>query len=188
MRRAVFLDRDGVINRAYVRNGRPHPPRELAELEILPGVKESLLSLKAANFLLIVVTNQPDVARGTMRREVVEEINYHLKACLPIDELRTCYHDSGDCCDCRKPCPGALLSAAELYAIELCQSYMVGDRWRDTEAGQKAGCKTIFLDYGYDEKQPESVNYKVKSLVEATEIILGVNHEKSRRAKREDSR
>lgn len=173
MRQAIFLDRDGVINRAFVRDGKPYPPRNLAELEILPGVKEALLALQAADFMLIVVTNQPDVARGTVRREVVEEINNHLAACLPIDEFRTCYHDSGDGCDCRKPVPGALLSAAQLHAIDLGESYMVGDRWRDTEAGQRAGCKTIFLDYGYDEKQPESANYRVNSFAEAAQIILG---------------
>lgn len=173
MKRAVFLDRDGVINRAYVRSGKPYPPGNLAELEILPGVKEALLALQAADFMLIVVTNQPDVARGTLRREVVEEINHHLAACLPIDEFRTCYHDTADRCECRKPLPGALLSAAKLHDINLGESFMVGDRWRDIEAGERAGCMTIFLDYGYDEKQPESVNYRVKSLSEATQIILG---------------
>ena len=174
MRQAVFLDRDGVINRAYVRDGKPYPPQNLAELEILPGVKDALMALQAAGFMLIVVTNQPDVARGTIRREVVEEINDHLNSILAIDEFRTCYHDSPDGCDCRKPAPGALFSAAKQHSIDLGESYMVGDRWRDTEAGEKAGCKTIFLDYGYDEKQPESVNYKVQSLPEAAKIILGV--------------
>lgn len=173
MRQAVFLDRDGVINRAYVRDGKPYPPQNLAELEILPGVEEALVALRAAGYMLIVVTNQPDVARGTVRRETVEGINNHLSSCLPIDEFRTCYHDSDDGCDCRKPAPGALLSAAQIHAIDLGQSYMVGDRWRDTEAGEQAGCKTIFLDYGYDEKQPASVDYRVKSLCEATKIILG---------------
>lgn len=173
MRRAVFLDRDGVINRAIVRDGKPYPPANLADLEILPGVADALQSLHKAGWLLIVVTNQPDVARGTTHRADVEAINAHLQKCLPIDEFRTCYHDSNDGCNCRKPLPGALIAAAEIHGIDLVSSYMVGDRWRDTEAGERAGCKTIFLDYGYDEKQPDKFNHRAQSLSEAADIILG---------------
>lgn len=172
MRRAVFLDRDGVINRAVVREGRPYPPANLGEMEILPGVAEALAALHAAGFMLIVITNQPDVARGTTPRAVVEEINQHLADRLPIDEFRTCYHDSGDGCDCRKPQPGAILSAARQHGIELGESYLIGDRWRDTEAGQRAGCRVFFIDYGYAEKQPESIDFRVHSLEEAAHIIL----------------
>ena len=173
MRRAVFLDRDGVINRAVVRDGKPYPPANLAEMEILPGVSEALASLHEAGFMLIVVTNQPDVARGATPMAVVEEINNYLASYLPIDEFRTCYHDSGDGCDCRKPLPGSLFAAAKQHDINLPQSYMVGDRWRDIEAGQGVGCRTVFIDYCYAEKQPESVNYRVRSLSEAAQIILG---------------
>jgi len=130
-------------------------------------------ALRADGWLLIVVTNQPDVARGTKSREDVEAINLHLQQLLPIDEFRTCYHDSGDGCDCRKPLPGALLAAAQVHNIDLTSSYMVGDRWRDTEAGERAGCKTIFIDYCYAEKQPQTVDFRVYSLAEATNIILG---------------
>ncbi len=173
MRRAVFLDRDGVINRAVVRNGKPYPPATLTDVEILPGVLEALVALHDAGFILIVVTNQPDVARGITARAVVEEINHYLANCLPIDEFCTCYHDSSDGCACRKPLPGALLAAAQQYGIDLGESYMVGDRWRDTEAGERAGCKTIFIDYCYDEKPPESFTFSAKSLKEASTIILG---------------
>jgi D-glycero-D-manno-heptose 1,7-bisphosphate phosphatase len=173
MQKAVFLDRDGVINRAVVRDGKPYPPANLAALEILPGVSGAMQSLHNAGWLLIVVTNQPDVARGTTSRAEVEAINQHLEQCLPIDEIRTCYHDSDDGCDCRKPLPGALLDAAKAFIIDLAASYMVGDRWRDVEAGERAGCKTIFIDYGYTEKQPETVNHRVQSLTEAADIILG---------------
>lgn len=173
MKRAVFLDRDGVINLALVRDGKPYPPASLAELEILPGVADAMQSLHDAGWLLIVVTNQPDVARGTTLLADVEAINLYLQQSLPIDEFRTCYHDSSDGCDCRKPLPGALIAAANAHGIDLTSSYMVGDRWRDTEAGARAGCKTIFIDYGYDEKQPESFNHRVYSLAEATQIILG---------------
>ena len=108
-----------------------------------------------------------------MPRADVEAINAYLQKCFPIDEFRTCYHDSDDGCDCRKPLPGALLAAAQVHGIDLTSSFMVGDRWRDTEAGERAGCKTIFLDYGYDEKRPERFNHRVRSLAEAAEIILG---------------
>jgi D-glycero-D-manno-heptose 1,7-bisphosphate phosphatase len=173
LQRAVFLDRDGVINRAVVRDGKPYPPANLAALEILPGVIEAMFAMRDAGWLLIVVTNQPDVARGTTALADVEAINQHLQECLPIDEFRCCYHDSSDGCYCRKPLPGALLNAAEAHGIDLSASYMVGDRWRDTEAGERAGCKTIFIDYGYLEKQPEKFNHRVRNLVEAADIILG---------------
>jgi D-glycero-D-manno-heptose 1,7-bisphosphate phosphatase len=171
-RRAVFLDRDGVINRAIVRDGKPYPPQKLEALEVLPGVADALKSLHEAGWLLIVVTNQPDVSRGLIDRADVEAINQYLRSFLPIDEFRTCYHDSDDRCACRKPSPGALIAAAAAYEIDLPSSYMVGDRWRDVEAGERAGCKTIFLDYNYGEKQPIAVDYRVSSLVEAAEIIL----------------
>lgn len=173
MRRAVFLDRDGVINEAVIREGKPYPPANLSEMVVLPGVKDALDALHKAGYLLVVVTNQPDVARGTTSKESVEEINAALKSSLPIDEFRTCFHDSVDQCGCRKPQPGALLAAARAHGIDLAKSFMVGDRWRDVEAGQRAGCKTCFIDYGYSEKQPERVDFHVSSLSEATQIILG---------------
>jgi len=173
MRRAVFLDRDGVINRAIVRDGMPFPPSSLDELEILPGVPEALQKLHDGNYLLIVVTNQPDVARGTANKEDVEKMNDHLFSTLPLDDIKTCYHDSGDSCLCRKPLPGSLIEAAKEHHIDLSKSFMVGDRWRDIEAGQTAGCKTFFINYRYAEKQPEMPDFIVSSLLEAQRIIIG---------------
>jgi D-glycero-D-manno-heptose 1,7-bisphosphate phosphatase len=170
--RAVFLDRDGVLNRAIVRDKRPFPPASLAEMEILPGAVAATECLAQAGFLLIVVSNQPDVARGTTARETVEEINGAIGRIMPIAEFRVCYHDSVDGCDCRKPKPGALLGAARAHQIDLSRSFMVGDRWRDVEAGHAAGCQTVFIDYGYDEKQPENVDFSVGSLEEAALRIL----------------
>lgn len=170
--RAVFLDRDGVLNRALLRDNKPYPPASVRELEILPGVHEALRELKRAGFVLIVVTNQPDVARGTTSMNTVEGINAALADTLPIDEFRTCYHDSAANCACRKPRPGMLLDAARRWDIDLSGSFMIGDRWRDTEAGEAAGCQTMFIDYGYDEKQPARVSHRVASLVEAARIIL----------------
>ena len=144
---AVFLDRDGVINRAVIREGKPYPPDSLNELEIPPENKPALDALNQVGFLLIGITNQPDVARGKQRKEVVEEINHYIKSILPITEIYVCYHDKPDHCNCRKPLPGLLLKAAKIHHIDLNQSIMIGDRWKDIEAGQNAGCKTIFIDY-----------------------------------------
>ena len=173
MRRAVFLDRDGVINRAIVRDGKPYPPASLVELEILQGVHEALQKLHDANYLLIVVTNQPDVARRITKREDVELINAFLSTQLPIDDFKTCYHDSEYKCSCRKPLPGALLEAAQEHDIDLSKSFMVGDRWRDVQAGASAGCKTFFINYNYAEQKPDAPDFIVSSLLEAKKIILG---------------
>jgi D-glycero-D-manno-heptose 1,7-bisphosphate phosphatase len=170
--RAVFLDRDGVVNRALVRAGKPYPPASLEELEIVPGAREALGRLKDRGFALVVVTNQPDVARGTATRATVEALNARIGAELPIDEFRVCYHDSGDGCDCRKPRPGMIVDAARERGIDRGASYMIGDRWRDIEAGEAAGCTTIFIDYGYDERRPEGSDHVVRSLDEAVAIIL----------------
>jgi len=169
---AVFLDRDGVINRAFTREGIPHPPFCLEDLELLPGVAAALEELKKHGYRLVVVTNQPDVARGTSSRELVEAIHEHLKAELGFDAVLTCFHDDADGCDCRKPNPGLLLRAARELAIDLDSSFMVGDRWRDVEAGRRAGCRTFFIDRGYAEKSPDSCDYRVGSLAEASRIIL----------------
>lgn len=174
-RKAVFLDRDGVIIRAVVRSGRPFPSTSGVMPEILPDVPEALARLHRAGFLLIVVTNQPDVARGVTPKCDVEAANTHLAAALPLTEVRVCYHDDDDGCECRKPRPGMLLSAARAHDIDLAGSFMVGDRWRDVEAGERAGCKTFFIDCGYDERQPERYDFRVASLAEAAKAILALS-------------
>ena len=174
MNKAIFLDRDGVINHANLIDGKPHPPKDISELILLPKVTEALQLLKGAGYLLIVITNQPDVVRGKTKIETVEAINQFLKDSLPIDDIFTCYHDDIENCDCRKPKPGNILKAADKYNINIPSSFMIGDRWRDIEAGESAGCKTFFIDYSYQEKQPESYDYKVKSLYEAAKIILEI--------------
>ena len=171
---AVFLDRDGVINRALERDARPYPPTSLAEFEILPEVPAACAKLKAAGFLLVVATNQPDVGRGTLAKEVVEKIHAHMMAQLPIDRVEVCFHPGKGVsdCDCRKPKPGMLLRAANELGIDLAQSWMVGDRWRDIDCGHAAGCKTIFIDRGYAEELKQKPDFSARNLGGAADIIL----------------
>ena len=173
--RAVFLDRDGVLNQTFVREGRPYPPSSLRDLKLLPRVKEALTRLKKENFLLIVITNQPDVARGITSKELVDDINAKLLGVLPLDDVKTCYHDTSDGCVCRKPEPGAIIDASAEYDVDLSVSFMVGDRWKDIEAGHRAGCRTIFIDYEYNEPRPIQFDYQSSSLFDAVDFILGEN-------------
>jgi transaldolase len=171
--RAVFLDRDGVINAAIVRGGRPYPPSSVGEVVLAEGVEASLARLRERGFLLVVVTNQPDVRRGTMAKETVDEIHRFLAARLPLDDIFVCYHDDEDTCGCRKPRPGLLFEAARKYGIDVKQSYVIGDRWRDIAAGNAAGCRTVFMDHHYNERGPEaSPDIQVQSLPSAVDWIL----------------
>ncbi len=172
LRRAVFLDRDGVINRALVRDGKPCAPHSPQALEILPGVAHALEQLRAAGLLTIVVTNQPDVGAGKLARAAVEAMHRHLRSTLALDAVKVCYHTDAENCTCRKPKPGMLLDAAAELALDLGKSYMVGDRWRDVAAAQAAGCRAFFIDYGYSEPAPEQPYVAVNSLAQAAQFIL----------------
>lgn len=172
IRRAVFLDRDGVINRPVVRAGKPYPPSGVDAVEVMPGVSEGLARLHDSGFRLVVVTNQPDVARGTQSLDEVHAIHEHLAGLLPIDEFRICVHDDADRCGCRKPKPGMLEEAARAGHIDLQSSFIVGDRWRDIEAGRAAGCRTVFIDYDYNEQRPGEPDATVRSFAEAADWIL----------------
>jgi D-glycero-D-manno-heptose 1,7-bisphosphate phosphatase len=172
LRHAVFLDRDGVLSRSLLRDGKPLAPTTVEEFELLPGVADALNNLHAAGFLLVVVTNQPDVSTGVTRREAVEEMHRRLREWLPVDEIKVCYHVEADGCDCRKPKPGMLLAAAHERGIDLKSSWMVGDRWRDVAAGKSAGCRTILVECHYAERKAEAPDFAVQSLPEAAEIIL----------------
>lgn len=167
----MFLDRDGVLNQAVVRDGKPYPPSGLAGFELLPGVAEACRTLKEAGFLLIVVTNQPDISRGTQSREAVDSMNARLREWLPLDEIRVCEHDDKEDCACRKPKPGLLTGAAEAWNIDLANSFMVGDRWRDVAAGRNAGCRTVWIDLGYKERPAEGFEFRSNSLPEAVRWI-----------------
>ena len=172
--RAVFLDRDGVLNAVTVVNGVPNPPHSVSEVIIPEDALQSLQRLKSVGYQLIVVTNQPDVVRGKTKKETVEAINDYLKNKLPIDAIYVCYHDNFDDCDCRKPKPGLITHAAKTHQLDLSQSFMIGDRWKDIAAGNNAKCKTIFLDASYGESIDRTVvaDYIVTSLNAATNCIL----------------
>ena len=174
LRPAVFLDRDGVINRALIRDGKPYPPPSVDEFEILPGVAEACAKLKQAGYLLVVATNQPDVGRGTLKREIVEAMHEHMQRVLPIDRVEVCYHPGKGAseCDCRKPRPGMLLRAAKEMNIDLTRSFMIGDRWRDIDCGHAAGVTTILIDYNYAEELRAQPDFTVSSFAEAAAVIL----------------
>ena len=172
LNRAVFLDRDGVINRMFVRDGRPFAPTTLEQFAILPGVVEAIAALKNTGFRVIVATNQPDVGAGKVAREIVEAMNARVQQVCRVDDVRVCYHTEADRCACRKPKPGLLVDAARDWSLDLRGSYMVGDRWRDIVAGHAAGCRTVLIDYNYAEQKAENPDIVVKSLEEASRRIL----------------
>jgi len=173
-RPAVFLDRDGVLNQVFVRAGVTHPPAHVGEFEFLPGVPQAVRRLHAAGFALVVVTNQPDVARGLQTREGVEAIHQRLRDELPMLEVLACYHDNGDDCACRKPRPGMLLEAARRWQIDLRRSFLVGDRWSDVIAGQAAGCRTVLVETPYSGRERCTPEHCVGDLAGAVEWILTV--------------
>jgi D-glycero-D-manno-heptose 1,7-bisphosphate phosphatase len=178
-RRAVFLDRDGVINQPVVRDGRPYPPATVEDFQLYEDVAAGCAHLDAAGYLLVVVTNQPDVARGTQTRAVVEAMHRKMRDALPqIAQVEICWHagaDRGDPCDCHKPEPGMLLRAAEAHGIDLAQSFLVGDRWRDIDCGHRARCRTVFVDRNYAEILRQPPDWTVTSFAQAVEVILGAD-------------
>jgi D-glycero-D-manno-heptose 1,7-bisphosphate phosphatase len=176
-RRAVFVDRDGVLNRAQVRDGKPFSPRKLQEFRLLPGVAAAMRQLRDAGFFIAVVTNQPDLGNRLVADTVIAAIHQRLRARVPLDDIRMCPHSQSAGCNCRKPWPGMLTAAARDHGIDLAASYMIGDRISDVIAGNSAGCYTIFVQRGYAESsgQPIPANAIVRSLPGAVRHILSRN-------------
>jgi D-glycero-D-manno-heptose 1,7-bisphosphate phosphatase len=175
---AVFFDRDGVLNQTEVRNGKPYAPKTLEDFKIFPEAKKIIEDIKKAGFLVIVVTNQPDVGNGLVSKEIVETMHRKMQQELMLDAIKVCYHAQSEGCYCRKPKPGMLLEAASEFEIDLTQSIMVGDRIGDMVAGKAAGCRTIFIDYQYAETQSIEADLQadliVTTLEAAAEGILEV--------------
>jgi D-glycero-D-manno-heptose 1,7-bisphosphate phosphatase len=170
--RAVFLDRDGVLIKAGKQSGLPTSAKKLSDVVLDPNAIDSIMTLKQLGFLCVMVTNQPDVARGFCNEKDVIEINDYLLKTLNLDATYTCFHDSSDNCDCRKPKPGMILEAAKNFPINLTSSYLVGDRWRDINAGAAAQCCTIFIDHGYKESLGVAPHSIVSNLKEAIDWIV----------------
>jgi len=172
MKPTVFLDRDGVLSENIVRNNRPFAPQSLDDFVISAGAADAVAAIRAAGYLSIVVTNQPDVGARKQRREIVEQMHEKLRAELKIDDIMVCYHTDADGCSCRKPKPGMLIAAAKKHGIDFSRSWMIGDRWRDVAAGQATGCRTIFIDYCFAEQRPQNPDIVVQSLNEAVPYVL----------------
>ncbi len=172
MARAVFLDRDGVLSRPLIRRRKSYAPRLLRDFKLVPNAAKSVSRLKDAGFLVIVVTNQPDIGNGHVRAEVVEQMHDRLRKCAAVDAILVCPHSQTDGCECRKPGPGMLLAAAKRFKIDLSRSYMVGDRPSDVAAGLSAGCRTVFIDRRYAEGSPLLSNFRARSLQAAVTQIL----------------
>jgi len=181
MNRAVFLDRDGVLNASIVREGKPYPPQTLEEFRVYPEVPEACELLRRAGFLLVVVTNQPDVGRGTQSREAVDAMHERLLEAVRFDRIEVCTAANDEAPDARrrKPAPGMLLDAAEILKIDVTRSYMVGDRWRDIECGLAAGCRTLFIEREYQEKLLRPPHHYAVDLLEAARLILSIEHANS---------
>ena len=165
--KAIFFDRDGILIKAPIIKKKPKSIKTLNELKFTKNIKK-ICKFYKKNFLLIMITNQPDVARGKVKKEVIENINNFIKSKLLIDEIFTCYHDNHDQCECRKPKPGAFFVLAKKYNIDITRSIMVGDRAKDIEAAKNANIPSIFIDYGYNEMKPTEQKYTIKS---ATELL-----------------
>ena len=176
MKPAVFLDRDGVINKAIVKHGKPFAPRSMHEFQFTDGLFETISRLREGGFELVVVTNQPDIAKNITSESFVEEIHLEIAKTTGIQHFYVCKHIDEDNCDCRKPKPGLLLRATSDLNLDLTQSFLIGDRWRDIEAGNLAGCKTIFIDYGYREQEPLPPYIRVRSVSEASRKVLEINN------------
>ncbi len=172
MKRGAFLDRDGVINETIFQNGINRPPNSIDEIIIIDGVTDAIQILEELKIIPIIVTNQPDVARGTVTQMDVNKINTKIKELTGIRHVYTCFHDDLDNCLCRKPKPGLLLKATEDLTLDLSKSFLVGDRWRDIEAGQILGLDSFFIDNLSNEKMPIGPYIRVQSLFEAVNLIV----------------
>jgi D-glycero-D-manno-heptose 1,7-bisphosphate phosphatase len=173
-RRAVFLDRDGVLNEPVMVDGRPHPPASVDRMVLTAGADDACRALRRAGFLLIMVTNQPDIARGTTDQRTVDSINDEVRGRLSLDDVLVCPHDDADDCVCRKPRPGLILEAAQRWNVRLGASVMIGDRWRDIEAGRSAGCRTVLVSRDYNERPATGADLAVDSLRDAVSWIANL--------------
>lgn len=166
----MFLDRDGVLVETLVRAGRAEAPVSLEEFRLVADAAAQVGRLREAGLVPIIFTNQPDVARGVIAEETLARMHARLRAAAPVEDIFLCPHDEADGCGCRKPKPGMLLAAAERWRIDLPSSYVVGDRWRDIDAGRAVGCYTILLERPYS--ACTTAHARVTDLRAAVDLIL----------------
>ena len=169
MKRAIFLDRDGIINKVVVKEGLPLGPRRVEEFVLVDGIKDALICFRREGFLNIVNTNQPDVSRGVLSEEELMKMHELIRKELPVDDIFVCPHDDRDNCFCRKPRPGMLLEASRKWKIDLKNSFAVGDRWKDVEAGRAAGCRAILLDQIYN--RGVDCDFRISDIREVIDIV-----------------
>lgn len=170
---AVFLDRDGVVNQSIIRDHKPLSPKSLKDLVVIDGVKEAIALLHEHGFTTVVITNQPDVARGNLTSEMLAEMHRSIARQTGLQYFYICIHDDKDRCECRKPNAGLITKAAKDLNLDIANSFLIGDRWKDIEAGQRAGCQCFFIDNSYSEQRPTPPFHKVTSLLEAAVFITG---------------
>jgi D-glycero-D-manno-heptose 1,7-bisphosphate phosphatase len=170
MKKAIFLDRDGIVNKPIILEGKPYPPFIVKQAFLVNNIKNMIDKWHKEGYLVIVVTNQPDISNHLISQRKVEKINRYLQSMAKFDDLFMCPHNEKDKCNCRKPKIGLFLQAKEKYDIDLEESYMIGDRWKDIEAGRRAGCRTIFVNYNYNEEKPHSCDYMVSSIKDIEEM------------------
>lgn len=170
-KRAIFLDRDGVINKARFVNGKHLSPVLAEEVELYKDAKRSIRKLRKLGFLIFIVTNQPEISRGNLRAADSDEINAIISKEIEPEEIVTCPHDDSDGCSCRKPLPGMITGLIARYELEPSRCYLVGDRRKDIEAGLAAGVKSIQIDRGYPEGLSPAMISSAKSLYGAVRII-----------------
>ena len=179
MNKAIFFDRDGVLNEAIIKENRPYAPLKISDVKIVNGIKELIFELKNLNYLILAVTNQPDYSRGLVKKENIEEINSYIISELNLDDLFCCFHDNNDDCECRKPKPGAINYLKNKYNINLKESFFIGDRAKDIEAAKAVSCPSIFVDYRYNEDKPVGQIASTRNIGDILKIILDFNkHEK----------
>lgn len=173
-KKAIFLDRDGILNKVIIRRGKPSSPWNLKDFKLLSHIEKYLKTLNEIGFLNIVFTNQPDVKRGYLKIEDLEKMHQIIAEKLPIDEITFCPHDDKDNCSCRKPKPGLIFEAAKKWSIDLKNSFVIGDNWKDVVAGKNAGCKTILIKRSYNKNLKDSYDFEAKNLKDAVKIIKKV--------------
>jgi len=168
---AVFLDRDGVINEVVFHKevNKPSSPWKFEEFEMFLDIKKPLKKLKKLGYYLFIISNQPDISRGFIEEGTTEKINQIIYKKLPIDEIITCPHDDAHNCNCRKPKPGMINILAKKYDIDKTKSFLIGDSWKDIEAGKSAGLKCILLYTPYNKSV--DADFRAKKLDGAVGLI-----------------